>query len=87
MITKEKIQDYLAEKFKSASVLEVKELGSGVHGTGHLIRFLADECGRKVEKRLVMKGLEGLNFGHDYVCDRAQVLLLANSTYNKLPNH
>ncbi|NCN65221.1 MAG: aminoglycoside phosphotransferase family protein [Candidatus Altiarchaeum hamiconexum] len=87
MMTKEKIQNYLSEKFKSANVLDVKELGSGVHGTGYLIKFIADENGRKVEKRLVMKGLEGLNFGHDYACDRAQVLLLANACYNKLPNH
>jgi len=87
MITKEKIQNYLAEKFKSANVLAVKELGSGVHGTSYLVRFLTNNNGKKVEKRLVMKGLEGLNFGHDYTCDRAQVLILANSCYNKLPNH
>lgn len=87
MMTKEKIQGYLADKFKSVDVLEIKELGSGVHGTGYLIKFIADESGRKVEKRIVMKGLEGLNFGHDYPSDRAQVLLLANSTYNKLQNH
>jgi len=87
MMTKEKIHGYLTDKFKSADVLEIKELGSGVHGTGYLIKFIADENGRKVEKRIVMKGLEGLNFGHDYPSDRAQVLLLANSTYNKLQNH
>ncbi len=87
MMTKEKIQGYLTGKFKSAEVLEIKELGSGVHGTGYLIKFIADENGKNVEKRLVMKGLEGLNFGHDYASDRAQVLLLANSCYNKLSNH
>lgn len=87
MMTKEKIQGYLTDKFKSADVLEIKELGSGVHGTGYMIKFIADENGRKVEKRIVMKGLEGINFGHDYPSDRAQVLLLANSTYNKLQNH
>jgi len=87
MLTKEKIQNYLADKFKSADVQEIKELGSGVHGTGYLIRFFTEENGKKIEKRLVMKGLEGLNFGHDYASDRAQVLLLANYSYNKLPEH
>lgn len=84
---KEKIQEYLMEKFKSAEVLEIKELGSGVHGTGYLIKFIIEENGTKIEKQIIMKGLGVLNFGHDYMSDRAQVLLLANSCYNKLPNH
>ncbi len=87
MASIQKIQRYLEKKFKSANVLEVKELGSGVHGTGYLIRFTYNDNGKTKENSIVMKGLGGINFGHDYPSDRAQVLLLANYTYNKLPNH
>ena len=73
------IERYFLEKFGSR-VKEVRELGKGFHGTGFLAR-LAD--GRK----FVFKTLKGEALGHEYPADRAQVLLSAHASFNKLPGH
>lgn len=82
MIPKEKIERYM-EKTHNVKVKSIEELGKGVHGAGYVIKY--EDKGK--EKRLILKGLEPRNFGHDHFSDRAQVLLLANYAYNKLPNH
>ena len=82
--TKKSIEKYLAELYKAdVKVTALKPLGAGVHGIGNLIEFTRDGT----EKRLVIKTLYPENFGHDHFSDRAQVFLLANSLYNKLPKH
>jgi len=88
MISKEKFEKYLKEKFnKNAGILEFVKLGTGVHGVGYKIKFLVDEGGKSIEKTIILKGLDPKNFGHDFIGDRAQVLILAHNTYNKLNNH
>lgn len=54
-----------------------------MHGIGHSVRF----SWKGVQKTIIIKTLFPQNFGHDYFSDRAQVLLLANKSYNLMPNH
>lgn len=84
MISKANIKKYLKNKFnKNIKILEFKKLGAGVHGVGFVVKFLID----KEIKKIIIKGLDPKNFGHDFVGDRAQVLILAHNTYNKLNSH
>ncbi|MDA8169307.1 MAG: hypothetical protein M0Z59_06360 [Nitrospiraceae bacterium] len=79
----------LAEYFFSSSalgaqkILEIKGLGSGVHGEGYLVRAQKDGAVREY----VIKSIRREGLGHDYPSDRAAVLLLALDTYNALPGH
>jgi len=82
MISRKKIEEYMNRTYK-VNVKSIEELGKGVHGVGYAVKYIENG----VEKRLILKGLEPRNFGHDHFSDRAQVLLLANYAYNKLPNH
>jgi hypothetical protein len=84
MELREKVDQYLKERFGPGTGLEDMELlGKGVHGAGFLLTFRTPEG----EKRLIMKTLFPSRFGHDHYADRAQVLLLANANYNQMPKH
>ena len=79
-----KIQDYLRERFGPETTLEgMERLGKGVHGTAFRLRFTTPR-GRR---QLILKTLFPSGFGHDHYSDRAQVLLLANATYNQMQKH
>lgn len=64
-------------------LLSLRPLGSGTHGKAYLLRV---KRGRRT-KNVVLKSLYGTSLGHSHFSDRAQMLLLANDTYNRLPNH
>lgn len=82
-IKKEWIQSYLSQKYPGSQVVSFTPLGGGVHGLGYSADFTWNGEPRKV----IIKTLFPQDFGHDYCCDRAQVLLLANKAYNLLPRH
>ncbi len=65
------------------SVLELRELGSGVHGKGYLLRVETASGQEEYVLKLVRAG----GLGHDYPSDRAGMLLLALDSYNALPKH
>ena len=64
----------------SAGVGELKGFGYGVP---YLVEFTVDGEARRV----VLETMKPGEFGHDYFADRAAVLLLQHSTFNRLPRH
>lgn len=82
-IKEEWVRTYLSTKYPGSTFESLNTLGGGVHGMGYSAVF--DWKGEK--KKIIMKTLFPRDFGHDYFCDRAQVLLLANRAYNLLPKH
>ncbi|MEW6189513.1 MAG: aminoglycoside phosphotransferase family protein [Actinomycetota bacterium] len=62
---------------------EKDELKGFGYGSPILIEFEMD--GQR--KRAVLETMKAEGFGHDHFSDRACSLLLAHSTYNKLPKH
>jgi len=83
MINEDAIRTYLFKQFKDILQVEIKKLGSGVQGSGFLIKMET----REGEKSYVVKSLLKEGFGHDYPSDRAAVFLLDLDEYNNLPKH
>jgi hypothetical protein len=82
-VNKKALEACFATMGRSCRVLEVRELGSGAHGTGYLIRV--EEEGQ--ERAYVLKSVAAEGLGHDYPSDRAGMHLLALETFNGLPRH
>jgi len=84
-IKKKHLNDYLERLYnEKIEIHKFEKLGVGCHGSGFLIEF----CHNSKKERLVLKTLEaGIGLGHDHFSDRAQVLIWANDTFNKLPKH
>jgi len=78
------IKEYLKKNFKGKiGNLSIKELGSGVMGTGYLLDFTIN----LVTKRLVLKSIFANNLNLDHYSDRAQNFFLAHDSYNSMKNH
>ncbi len=87
MINGASLKAYAVERFKDAKDakdVEVLRLGSGVHGTGFMLKITHNSG---LETTYVIKELAPQGLGHDYPSDRAAVFLLALDEYNKLPRH
>jgi len=78
-----KMEKYLTDLYNAPTkLLDFKKLGEGFHNAGFLLRFMAG----KEEKRLVMRIVRGdTGWGHDYLGDRAAVLLLQHHLFNTAP--
>ncbi|MEM1657874.1 MAG: phosphotransferase [Candidatus Jordarchaeales archaeon] len=90
-ISKEKLEEYLTRVFeKSVEVLNVKRLGGekeDIKEVGYGVpRLIEAKVGNEV-KKMVMSFVVPGPYGHEFMPDRAQVVLLAHQTYNKLPRH
>jgi hypothetical protein len=88
----EKVEEYLSRLYKKAvKVLQIVPLEnaepSSLKGFGYgsacVIEFTVDNQ----NKVAVLETLRPGAFGHDNFADRAGILLLQNSTFNKLPRH
>lgn len=87
------VERYLSKLFNSRVKLELaeeKRLGKAKlklkdfgYGKPYFINFKL----KGKEKSVVLETGRQDTFGHDYPSDRAQNLLLAHSTFNKLPKH
>jgi hypothetical protein len=84
MINEASLKAYAVERFKGAKDIEVFKLGSGVHGTGFMLKITHNSG---AETTYVLKELAAEGLGHDYPSDRAAVFLLALEEYNRLPRH
>lgn len=83
-INKQKLNNYLSLSFgKDARLVSIKRLGRGFHGIGYLVTYTA----KGKTKNIILKGLIGKGFGHDYPADRAQALLISHQYTGQLPNH
>lgn len=78
-----KLEQYLASLYNApAKLLDFKKIGEGFHNAGFLLTFRAG----KDEKRLVMRIVRGdTGWGHDYLGDRAALLLLQHHLFNSAP--
>lgn len=70
----------LGKASKRRPVVKLKAFG---YGTPHLVVY---EVGGK-RKSGVLETMRPGTFGHEFPSDRAQLLVLAHSTYNRLPRH
>ena len=89
----ERVQQYLSEVYKGpVEVSRIVRLG-GVDGTAELkgfgygVPYLIEFSVGAEAKRVVLETVRREGFGHDHFADRAAVLLLQHSTFNKLPRH
>ncbi|MFQ3574054.1 MAG: phosphotransferase [Thermodesulfovibrionales bacterium] len=84
MINEQALREYALKKFSNSRAIDIKRLGSGVHGTGFMIKVTPDNGD---ETLLVVKDLYPHGLGHDYPSDRASVFLMALDEYNNIPKH
>jgi len=84
-VDEESLRNYLESKFGyGVEVLDIVKLGEGFHNAGFLLKFKQNS---KL-KTLVMRIVRGdTGWGHDYVSDRASVLLLQHTLYNTAPKN
>jgi hypothetical protein len=82
-LKEKQLDDYLSKlSGKKAHVVSLKKLGEGFHNAGFLLTF---KVGGK-EQRWVMRIVRGdTGWGHDYLGDRAAVLLLQHQLFNTAP--
>ena len=78
-----KMEAYLTELFgKKTRLVSLKKLGEGFHNAG----FLLSVSVGKRQRNLVMRIVRGdTGWGHDYLGDRAAVLLLQHRLFNAAP--
>ncbi len=92
------MEDYFSKLFKArVKILQIEAMGAEksptkglreIKGFGYGTPYLLDLEMKGAKKSIVLATMRpGGGFGHDYPADRAQCLLLAHSTYNKLPRH
>ncbi len=83
MLDEESLKTYLESKLGgSIEIQDVVKLGEGFHNAGFLLKFKQDYK----PKALVMRIVRGdTGWGHDYLSDRASVLLLQHMLYNSAP--
>lgn len=84
VLLKPQFEELLISKFgESLKIIDIMYLGRGVHGCG--IKIECEVNNQKIY--LVVKTIMPNGFGHEYLSDRLQVLMLANQSYNQLPKH
>lgn len=92
------MEDYFSKLFKArVKIHQIEAIGADkrtikglkkIKGFGYGTPYLINLKVKDTKKSVVLATMRpGGGFGHDYPADRAQCLLLAHSTYNKLPRH
>jgi len=82
-VSKSNLEDYLSKVFSQPVQLEsLKKIGEGFHNVGFLAKLTINGDSRKIVLRIV-RGDTG--WGHDYLGDRASVLLLQHELLNSAP--
>jgi len=82
-IDKSSLENYFSEIFsKSVHLINLKKVGEGFHNVGYLAVFNIDGEIRKILLRIV-RGDKG--WGHEYLSDRASILLLQHELLNSAP--
>ena len=76
-------------KFISAGQLggKLSKLSTQLKGFGYGKPYLLEFKVGKKKKKVVLETMKKDSFGHEYPWDRAQNLIFAYTTYNKLPKH
>jgi aminoglycoside phosphotransferase (APT) family kinase protein len=80
----DQLEKVLEAKFDAElSVVEISKLGEGTYGETYRIEFDVSSAVDAV----VIKQIFPSQFGHDYIADRARMLLLADQMYDPLKGH
>ena len=83
-INQSALKKYLEDLFGgSITRIKMSTLGKGCIGIGYLLEFETS----KNRYRRVLKCMYSEHLGSDYPADRAQSLILAHHTYNRMDNH
>lgn len=88
-----RVQQYLTEVYRTpVKVLTVEPLGDikekvNLKGFGYGVPYVIQFRIEGEVRRAVLETLRPGGFGHDYLADRAAVLLMQHSTFNRLPRH
>jgi len=82
-LTADAVREWLAQAGKGHELINMRPLGSGVHGTGYLIETRL----RDRTMSYVIKAVSPVGLGHDYAPDRAAMHLLALEGFNELQGH
>ena len=89
----DRLREYLSEVCDGpVDVLSVTPLGGSgknveLKGFGYGVPYLIEFRVRGETRRVVLETMRVGGFGHDYFSDRAGVLLMQHSLFNKLPRH
>jgi aminoglycoside phosphotransferase family enzyme len=94
------VQKYLSEKEgRPVEILKYERLGSGWHGTGYKVKFKVQSSKSKISskfkgqnsnnsvKEVVLRTLMPVNFGHDWLSDRAGSFVLQHKLAQEIPDH
>jgi hypothetical protein len=88
-----RVQQYLSEVYKVpvkvSSVAPLCEVKGAVDlkGFGYGVPYVIEFKVKGESRRVVLETLRPEGFGHDYFADRAAVLLMQHSVFNRLPRH
>jgi len=83
-ISRPAMQKYLSKREgKPVRVTEYVKLGSGWHGSGYKISYIAGKHKRSV----VLRTINPVGFSHDHPSDRASVFIMQNELFNSIPGH
>jgi len=88
----ERVQQYLSEVCKEpVKVVHIAPMGrveaADLKSFGYGVPYYLEFSVKGETKRAVLETLRQEGFGHDYFSDRAAVLLMQHSTFNKLSKH
>ena len=89
----ERLEEYLSGVYKAdVKVKRVFPLGGeekaeDLKGFGYGVPYAVEFSVKGEPKRVVLETMRSEGFGHDYVSDRAGILLWQHSVFNKLPRH
>lgn len=89
----ERLEKYLSGvykgnvKVKRAFPLGGEEKVKDLKGFGYGVPYVIEFSVNCEPKRVVLETMRPEGFGHDYVSDRARILLWQHSAFNKLPRH
>jgi aminoglycoside phosphotransferase family enzyme len=88
------VQKYLSEKEGApVKILKYEKLGSGWHGVGYKIKYRGKGKGVRGkgqgirDKEVVLRTLMPVNFGHDWLSDRAGSFVLQHQLAQAIPDH
>ncbi len=89
----ERVQQYLSDVYKEpvkvfgVVPLRGAEGAEELKGFGYGVPYLIEFSVKGETRRVVLETVRQEGFGHDHFADRAAVLLMQHSTFNKLPRH
>jgi hypothetical protein len=89
----ERVREYLSDVYKGfvevSGVVPLRGAeGAGeLKGFGYGVPYLIEFKVKGETRRVVLETMRREGFGHDHFADRAAVLLMQHSTFNKLPRH